>query len=173
MQQKSPTCWKILKWPYAHNCPKSMYTENSSACRTTCLVSQQCSLMVPWYMIPVFITMLYRFVPSPTTSQNTPPVFADNYMAKIIGSTKILENPIREGLQMVVINWKFCFVCWLLIVPATCECISGTDLHRQFYVLPHWDRSCKSNFPSHPVTVYLHRADQSQCWPYNARRLAG
>ena len=29
------------------------------------------------------------------------------------------------------------FVCWLLIVPATCECISGTDLHRQFYVLPH------------------------------------
>ena len=62
----------------------------------------------------------------------------------------------------------FCFVCWLLIVPATCECISGTDLHRQFYVLPHWDRSCRSNFPSHPVTVYWHRADQSQCWPYNA-----
>ena len=28
-------------------------------------------------------------------------------------------------------------VGWLLIVPATCECISGTDLHRQFYVLPH------------------------------------
>ena len=28
-------------------------------------------------------------------------------------------------------------VCWLLNVPATCECISGTDLHRQFYVLPH------------------------------------
>ena len=30
-----------------------------------------------------------------------------------------------------------CFVFWLLIVPATCECISGTDLLRQFYVLPH------------------------------------
>ena len=28
-------------------------------------------------------------------------------------------------------------VGWLLNVPATCECISGTDLHRQFYVLPH------------------------------------
>ena len=70
-------------------------------------------------------------------------------------------------------NQWFCFVGWLLIVPATCECISGTDLHRQFYVLPHWDRSCRSNFPSHPVTVYWHRADQSQCWPYNARRLAG
>ena len=28
-------------------------------------------------------------------------------------------------------------VGWLLNVPATCQCISGTDLHRQFYVLPH------------------------------------
>ena len=29
------------------------------------------------------------------------------------------------------------FVGWLLNVQATGECISGTDLHRQFYVLPH------------------------------------
>ena len=29
------------------------------------------------------------------------------------------------------------FVCWLLNAPAICECISGTDLLRQFYVLPH------------------------------------
>ena len=29
------------------------------------------------------------------------------------------------------------FAGWLLNVPATCECISGTDLLRQFYVLPH------------------------------------
>ena len=28
-------------------------------------------------------------------------------------------------------------VGWLLNVPATCECISGMDLLRQFYVLPH------------------------------------
>ena len=28
-------------------------------------------------------------------------------------------------------------VCWLLNVPATCKCVSGTDLLRQFYVLPH------------------------------------
>ena len=28
-------------------------------------------------------------------------------------------------------------VCWLLNVPATCQCISGTDLLRQFYMLPH------------------------------------
>ena len=29
------------------------------------------------------------------------------------------------------------FVCWLLNIPATFECISGTVLLRQFYVLPH------------------------------------
>ena len=29
------------------------------------------------------------------------------------------------------------FVGWLLNVPATGECISGTDLLRQVYVLPH------------------------------------
>ena len=36
-----------------------------------------------------------------------------------------------RGLRMAVV------VGWLLNVPATCECISGTDLLRQFYVLPH------------------------------------
>ena len=65
------------------------------------------------------------------------------------------------------------FVGWLLNVPARCECILGMDLLRQFYVLPHWDRSCRSNCPSHPVTIYWHQADQSQHWPYIARRLAG
>ena len=30
-------------------------------------------------------------------------------------------------------------VCWLLNVPTTCECISGKDLLRQLYVLPHWE----------------------------------
>ena len=48
-----------------------------------------------------------------------------------------------------------------------------TDGSAQFYVLPHWDRRCRSNFLPHPVTVYWHRVDQSQRWPYNARRLAG
>ena len=61
----------------------------------------------------------------------------------------------------------------LLNVPATCQCVWGTDLHRQFYVLPHWDTSCRSKFLPHPVTVYWHQADQSQRWPYNARHLAG
>ena len=44
-------------------------------------------------------------------------------------------------------------VCWLLSIPATCLCISGTDLLRQFYVLLHWDRSWRSNFLPHPVSV--------------------
>ena len=67
-----------------------------------------------------------------------------------------------------ILSWQG-FVCWLLNVPATCKCISGKDLLRQFYVLPHWDRSCRPNFPSHPVTVCWHRANQSQHWPCNAR----
>ena len=45
-------------------------------------------------------------------------------------------------------------VCWLLHVPATCKCISGTDLHRRVYVLTHRDRSHRSTFLPHPVTVY-------------------
>ena len=70
--------------------------------------------------------------------------------------------------------WTIVVFCWLLNIPATCECISGTDLLRQFQVLPHWDTSCRPNFPFHPVTVYWTQANQSQQWPpYNARRLAG
>ena len=37
----------------------------------------------------------------------------------------------------IALNAVCLFVGWLLNVPATCECISGTDLHRQFDVLPH------------------------------------
>ena len=65
---------------------------------------------------------------------------------------------------------RFVLFCWLLNVTATCECISGTDLLRQVNLLPHWDRSCRSNFLLHPVTVYWHQANQSKCWPYNARQ---
>ena len=50
--------------------------------------------------------------------------------------------------------------------------VSQGRICTEFCVLPHWYRICRSNFPSHPVTVYWHRADQSQRWPYNARRLA-
>ena len=78
----------------------------------------------------------------------------------------------KKYASLVRTGWVV-VVCWLLNVPATCECISGMDLLRQFYVMPHWDRSCRPNFPPHPVTVYWHRADQSQHWPSNTWCLAG
>ena len=37
----------------------------------------------------------------------------------------------------------------------------------------HWGRTCRSTLLSHTVTVYWHQVNQSQCWHYNARRLAG
>ena len=63
-------------------------------------------------------------------------------------------------------------VGWLLNIPATGKCISGTDLLRQFYVLSHWDKlqTKISISPSHSI---LTPANQSQHWPYNTRRLAG
>ena len=38
------------------------------------------------------------------------------------------ESSLRKGIVVVG---------WLLKVPATCKCISGVDLLRQLYVLPH------------------------------------
>ena len=67
----------------------------------------------------------------------------------------------------------FFFFFSLVRPAATWWCISGTDLLGQVYVLPHWDRSYRSNFLPHPLTVSWHRAGQFQRWPYNARRLAG
>ena len=48
-----------------------------------------------------------------------------------------------------------------------------TDLIYQLNDLPHRDRRYRSHFLSHQVTVYWHWPNQSQCWPYNAKRLAG
>ena len=63
---------------------------------------------------------------------------------------------------VVVVVGRLLLVGWLLNIPATCKCISGKDLLRQFYVLPHWDRICRPNFPPNPVTIYWHWANQSQ-----------
>ena len=38
----------------------------------------------------------------------------------------------------------------LFNVPATRECISGTDLHRQFYVLPHRDKKLRIKLLTSP-----------------------
>ena len=63
--------------------------------------------------------------------------FDDNKNGKRIMETCIQVNRQAEGKEDRQIRRRCCFVGWLLIVPATCECISGMDLHRQFYVLPH------------------------------------
>ena len=54
------------------------------------------------------------------------------------------KTGVERGLVTVVYNGishgsgaSHRSVCWLLNLPATCKCISGTDLLRQFYVLPH------------------------------------
>ena len=85
--------------------------------------------------------------------------------------TATVNSTLAESLSSL--SSQGFFVCLLLNISATCKCLSETDLLRQFYVLPHWDRSCRSNSPSHPLTVYWHPANQSQHWPYNTRRLAG
>ena len=73
-------------------------------------------------------------------------------------------------------QWLTYNVCWLvgcLTSQQQASVSQGRICEDNFNMLPHWDRSCRSNVLPHPVTVHWHRADQSQCWPYNARRLAG
>ena len=47
------------------------------------------------------------------------------------------RRPYRLATEVRVWGRVVVVVCWLLNVPVTCQCISGTDLLRQFYVLPH------------------------------------
>ena len=77
----------------------------------------------------------------------------------VIGMTRPGKNPVASGI-------------WSTDLPRL-SVSQGRGMLRQFYVLLHRDRSCRSNFLPHLVTVYWHRADQSQCWPYSARRIAG
>ena len=60
-----------------------------------------------------------------------------------------------------------CCCSWLVVCLTSLQqtrVSQGTELVRQLSVLPHWDRSCTSNFLSHPVIVYWDRANKSQCW---------
>ena len=62
-------------------------------------------------------------------------------------------------------TWMTAVFCWLLTVPETYNSILVTNLLKHLYMLPHWDRSCRSNFLSHHVTACQHQANQPQCWP--------
>ena len=48
-----------------------------------------------------------------------------------------VEYHVNEHSLLVCDICASLFVGWLINVPATCECISGTDLLRRFYVMPH------------------------------------
>ena len=66
----------------------------------------------------------------------------------------------------VCLQYSFCLhtsmYLYLLSISLWCTtfhflgnwCISETDLLRQLYMQPHWDRSCRSNLLFHPITVY-------------------
>ena len=54
----------------------------------------------------------------------------------------VYPTEVRQGSYMSLLDgskgsFRDRVVCALLNAPATCKCISGTDLLRQFYVLPH------------------------------------
>ena len=65
---------------------------------------------------------------------------ADTLTTRPMRRFKVRERHRRPGTAGVekLVRWLLaCLLACLLNVPATCECISGTDLLRQFYVLPH------------------------------------
>ena len=64
----------------------------------------------------------------------------------------------RTRFGAVVIVVVYCS----LKIPTTCKCFSWTDLLWQSHAMSHWDRSCRSNLLSRPVTVYRYGANQSQ-----------
>ena len=107
---------------------------------------------------------------TPTGSDDT---IASGGGSSVVAWLWLWEELVSCGLFVGCLKSQQHASVWLLNVPATCKYISGMDLLRQFYVLPHWDRSCRSNFPPHLITVYWHWTNQSQHWPYNTRRLAG
>ena len=72
----------------------------------------------------------------------------------------------RKYTCLVLVGW-FLFGGFVSQQHANVSHFSGTDLLRQFYMLPHWDGSCRSNFLSYQVKAHWHWANQ--CWPYNAR----
>ena len=64
--------------------------------------------------------------------------------------------------------------CWSCVVSCLVfrqqvMCISEIDLFGQFWVLPLWDRSCRCNLLSCPVTVHWHLANWSFDSSHNYR----
>ena len=86
------------------------------------------------YFIYIFLSLytrdrlLFRTIHSvPRVFRHTGPVPKD----------RLLFYPAHTPLSLLV-HTGFLLLCWLLNVPTqACWCISGTDLLRQLYLLPH------------------------------------
>ena len=76
----------------------------------------------------------------------------------------------RHGQKDRQICTKLLFVLHV-VSNKIAMCTSGMGPLRQWYILPHWDKSCRSHLQSHPVPVYWHHANQSLNWPFKARGL--
>ena len=81
-----------------------------------------------------------RLMPRP---EGSPYTYTYTYLPMSGKLVDTVCGPRHQAHRQVVVNSTdvkyslVAVVCWLLNVPVTCECVSGTDLHRQFYVLPH------------------------------------
>ena len=132
-----PCCWVVKQTSNQHTIHFYRASGPDASDTLTCSMSIHATLPVPF-------NSLYPIPHHPTSA------------VQVWAVTCALLTVLRLN------SFRGIVVCWLLNVPATCKCISGTDLLRQFYVLPHWDRSCRPNSPSHPVIVYWHQANKSQ-----------
>ena len=75
-----------------------------------------------------------------TSNTTTPPPPSTTTTKYTHGDHSLKQEDSRWVFPEDSFSWgtfSWVVVCWLLNVPATCECISGTDLLRQFYAQPH------------------------------------
>ena len=79
------------------------------------------------------------------------------------------KNPTQIEVQITLMTREL-FVSWW-ITATSAKQISGMDLPRQFYMLPHWGRSCRSHLHPNPVMLYWHPANQYQHSLYVTRCL--
>ena len=93
-----------------------------------------------WTHWPPVTHLCFVCCPEETSANWLTDTFLPNRRREILTTARDVPRCYRGhglGLLIPIIPWMVQFVCWLLKVPATYWCISGTDLLRQFYVLPH------------------------------------
>ena len=140
----SVKCCSLVAFPFQHACAPlgRICSDNCACCHTAIKAADQAAYHT-----------LSKCTGTGPTSLNTDPISSeqpqeqsDQVLSDRRDST--VENGIRTP-NLPLSRWtarhkatgafskEELFVGWLLNVPATCYCISWTDLHRQVYVLPH------------------------------------